>query len=56
MAVFLGMLVYSLLQNYEKSLIVIQTLIIPVWSFLGGGYIKLQSENPILQSLSLIHI
>ncbi len=54
MAVFLGMLVYSLLQNYEKSLIVIQTLIIPVWSFLGGGYIKLQSENPILQSVLLL--
>lgn len=51
MAVVIGTVLYSILKDYEKSLLIIQTAIIPVWSFLGGSYIKLNSDNPIVNAV-----
>lgn len=51
MAVVIGTVLYSILKDYEKSLLIIQTAIIPVWSFLGGSYIKLTSDNPVVNAI-----
>lgn len=51
MAVMLGTLIYSIVKNYEKSLILIQTTIIPLWSILGGNYIRLNSENAVINTI-----
>lgn len=51
LAVLIGTVLYKKLKSYEKCLLIVQTLIIPVWSFLGGSYIKLNTDNAIINTI-----
>lgn len=51
MAVSIGTFIYENFKNYEKSLMIIQTVIIPLLSFLGGSYLKISSNNRIINGI-----